>query len=137
MMRAILIISVVLTLSCTSIGKGREKQANISEHPISALEVFRKYGCKNCHVYPGLKEYTDYGKEAALKGYGCISLLTRIKSHSASLEARRWFRENRCSECHDIGGKGTGRQNLTPFGLEMEKRDLGCVGVFKELRGEE
>jgi len=126
-------------LSCISTGKGEKKRAKSAEHPLSALEVFQKYGCKNCHVYPGLKEYTEYGKEAAQKGYGCISLLTKIKSHNASLEARRWFRENRCSECHDIDGRGTGRQNLTPFGLEleMERRDLGCVGVFKELRGEE
>ncbi len=135
-MRKMAFIVVLLAISCVSPKKGGEARTEDTRHPLSALEVFQKYGCKNCHVYPGLKDYTEYGKEAMSKGYGCISLLTKVKSHTASLEAREWFKKNKCSECHDIDGKGIGRQNLTDFGVKMEEQNLGCVGVFKELRGE-
>ncbi len=135
-MRKMMLMSVLFAISCASPKKEGRTHLKDARHPLSALEVFQKYGCKNCHVYPGLKDYTDYGKEAMSKGYGCVSLLTKVKSHSASLEARQWFKKNRCSECHDIDGRGVGRQNLTAFGVKMEEQNLGCVGVFKDLRGE-
>ncbi|QWK19324.1 MAG: hypothetical protein KNN13_07425 [Hydrogenobacter thermophilus] len=101
------------------------------------LTVFRENGCANCHNIHKVSQFTDYGKWARDRGYGCINLLSLIKLHNVkgpALErAREVFVQNKCSVCHDVGGKGIGRENLTSYGIRIKKEKLGCTAIFKAL----
>ncbi|MEO0139826.1 MAG: hypothetical protein ABIL16_07920 [candidate division WOR-3 bacterium] len=128
-----LLFFVLLFYGCSL--KGTKSDNGFHEVPKNALEVFNNYGCKNCHTLPPT-DYTDYGREMLKKGYGCISLQTLAKKHALLGDARKVFIENGCSKCHNPDGKGIGDKNLTKFGLEIERKGLGCVETFKQLLGE-
>ncbi len=127
---------LLVFVSCTL--KGSKNSLRLETHteiPKNAFEVFNNFGCNNCHTMPP-SDYTEYGKEMLKKGFGCISLQTLAKKHSLYGEARRVFIKNGCVKCHNPDGRGVGEKNLTGFGLEVDKRGLGCVGTLKVLSGE-
>jgi cytochrome c len=86
-----------------------------------------------------VSEFTDYGKWARDRGYGCTNLLSLIKLHNvkgpAMERAREVFVQNKCSVCHNVEGKGIGKENLTTYGLRMKKENLGCAALYKSLLG--
>ncbi len=126
---------LILMLGCSTLKSKRGKEIH-KDVPKSAFEVFNNFQCNRCHKLPPT-DFTDYGKDILSKGYGCISLQTLAKQHKLSGEARRIFVESGCVECHDINGNGFGKANLNEFGLKVQDKDLGCVGTFKRLLGED
>lgn len=125
---------LTLILGCSAL-KSKKSEKVHKDVPKNAFEVFNNFQCSKCHTLPPT-DFTDYGKDMLSKGYGCVSLLTLSKKHKLSGEARRIFIEVGCVECHDINGKGFGEANLNEFGLKVQDKDLGCVGTFKKLLGE-
>lgn len=128
------IISLLL-ISHMSIGEEIKETTHANK---KVIRVFKENGCINCHKLHNVAEFTPYGEWAKTRGYGCVNLLTLIrKAHNikgpAITRAREVFIQNKCSVCHDVEGKGTGRENLTPHGVKMKKANLGCTGVYKEL----
>ncbi len=129
-MKRVFVVLAWLSLGCAS--QSKDAHGYIPEN---AFEVFQKFGCKNCHTMPPTG-FTDYGKKINDMGYGCISLQSLAKQHKLSGVARRVFIQNGCTKCHDPKGKGFGDKNLTRFGVKVEERNLGCVGTFTTLLGE-
>jgi cytochrome c len=86
-----------------------------------------------------VSEFTDYGKWARDRGYGCTNLLSLIKLHNvkgpAMERTREVFVQNKCSMCHDVQGKGIGKENLTAYGLRMKRENLGCTALYNALLG--
>jgi cytochrome c2 len=126
---------ILLFIGCVLMQKKGGKEIATHELPNSAIEVFEKFGCKDCHTLPPTG-FTEYGKEMISKGYGCVSLQSLALKHKLKGEAREVFIKNGCVKCHDLDGRGFGDKNLTSFGLKINERNLGCVGTFEELLGE-
>ncbi|MEZ0360902.1 MAG: c-type cytochrome [Hydrogenobacter sp.] len=101
------------------------------------LAVFKENGCANCHNIHKVSEFTDYGKWARDRGYGCINLLSLIKLHNikgpALERAKEVFVQNKCSVCHEVSGKGVGKENLTSYGVKIKREQLGCTALYKAL----
>jgi cytochrome c551/c552 len=127
-------VSALLVLFCVALSVAEPKLKSSKQ-----LKVFQENGCANCHKIHNVSEFTDYGKWARDKGYGCTNLLSLIKLHNikgpAMERAREVFVQNKCSVCHNVEGKGIGKENLTTYGLRMKKENLGCVALYKSLLG--
>ncbi|MFZ8862911.1 MAG: hypothetical protein ACO2PP_20740 [Thermocrinis sp.] len=70
-------VSVLLVLFCAALSLAESRLKSSKQ-----LKVFQEKGCANCHKIHNVSEYTDYGKWARDKGYGCTTLLSLIKLHN-------------------------------------------------------